>query len=467
MKRGIFALLCSQILIKITGLAYKLYLTNKPGFGDTGNAIYSSGFQVYALLLTFSSIGVPNAISKIISERLAVGDTKGSHRIFKIAFWTFAMIGLFGTIVLFLGAKIIAAKWIQIPESQYCLIALSPSIFFVSIISVFRGYFNAREKLELTAKSQILEQICKTVFTIILVEIVAKVSFNNVIIMAAVANFATTLATVISFFYVYRYYQINKREIANEISTSINYIPTRVRKTLKKILKESIPISLSSLISSFNKNIDLFTVVRGLKTFMSEKQAIIQYGILSGKIDTICLLPLSLNVPFITAMIPNISKLNALGKKKETEEIIIKYLKISVIIGVGSTICLILFSSLILKILFPNASQGASLLQLNSISIMFAIIAQTLNGILQSIGKSNVPAISFLVGMSLKFIFNITLIKIPNIGIKAAAIGNIICNITVCLIGIVVLKRCNKFSFFKKNKKNFYKKRGILSKIGE
>ena len=316
MKRGIFALLCSQILIKITGLAYKLYLTNKPGFGDTGNAIYSSGFQVYALLLTFSSIGVPNAISKIISERLAVGDTKGSHRIFKIAFWTFAMIGLFGTIVLFLGAKIIAAKWIQIPESQYCLIALSPSIFFVSIISVFRGYFNAREKLELTAKSQILEQICKTVFTIILVEIVAKVSFNNVIIMAAVANFATTLATVISFFYVYRYYQINKREIANEISTSINYIPTRVRKTLKKILKESIPISLSSLISSFNKNIDLFTVVRGLKTFMSEKQAIIQYGILSGKIDTICLLPLSLNVPFITAMIPNISKLNALGKKK-------------------------------------------------------------------------------------------------------------------------------------------------------
>ncbi len=448
MKKGIFALLCSQILIKITGLAYKLYLTNRQGFGDIGNAIYSSGFQVYALLLTFSSIGVPNAISKIISERLAVGDTKGSHRIFKIAFWTFAMIGLLGTVVLFLGARIIAVKWIQIPESQYCLIALSPSIFFVSIISVFRGYFNAREKLEFTAKSQTLEQICKTVFTIMLVEFVARISFNNVIIMAAVANFATTLATIMSFVYTYRYYQIKKREIANEISTSINYVPTRIRKTLKIILKESIPISLSSLISSFNKNIDLFTVVRGLKTFMSEKQAIIQYGILSGKIDMICLLPLSLNVPFVTAMIPTISKLNALGKKKDIEEVVLKYIKISMIIGMSSVICLILFSSLILKILFPNASDGANLLQINSVSIMFAVIAQTLNGILQSIGKINVPAISFFIGMSLKFIFNIVFIKIPNIGIKAAAIGNIICNLTVCLIGIVVLKRCNKFTFF-------------------
>ena len=52
---GIIALLFSQILIKITGLAYKLYLTNKDGFGDSGNAIYSAGFQIYALLLTFSS----------------------------------------------------------------------------------------------------------------------------------------------------------------------------------------------------------------------------------------------------------------------------------------------------------------------------------------------------------------------------------------------------------------------------
>ena len=87
--QGIIALLFSQILIKIIGLVYKLYLTNREGFGDTGNAIYSSGFQIYALLLTFSSTGVPNAISKLVAERLAIGDSRGAHRIFKIAFFTY------------------------------------------------------------------------------------------------------------------------------------------------------------------------------------------------------------------------------------------------------------------------------------------------------------------------------------------------------------------------------------------
>ena len=63
---GIFSLLISQVLVKIFGVLYSLYLTNKVGFGDEGNAIYMSGYQIYALLLTLSSIGVPNAISKLI-----------------------------------------------------------------------------------------------------------------------------------------------------------------------------------------------------------------------------------------------------------------------------------------------------------------------------------------------------------------------------------------------------------------
>ena len=69
--QSILVLMLSQVMIKLLGLAYKLYLTNKEGFGDTGNAIYNSGYQIYALLLAISSIGVPNAIAKIVSERLA------------------------------------------------------------------------------------------------------------------------------------------------------------------------------------------------------------------------------------------------------------------------------------------------------------------------------------------------------------------------------------------------------------
>ena len=66
--QSVFVLMLSQILVKILGVVYKLYLTNREGFGDKGNAIYSSGFQIYALFLTISSIGVPNAVSKFETE---------------------------------------------------------------------------------------------------------------------------------------------------------------------------------------------------------------------------------------------------------------------------------------------------------------------------------------------------------------------------------------------------------------
>ena len=62
--QGVFALMFSQVFIKVLGLVYRWYLTNKEGFGDSGNALYSAGYNIYALLLTISSIGVPNAVSK-------------------------------------------------------------------------------------------------------------------------------------------------------------------------------------------------------------------------------------------------------------------------------------------------------------------------------------------------------------------------------------------------------------------
>ena len=90
-----------------------MYLTNKQGFGDAGNAIYSSGFQIYALLLTLSSIGVPNAISKLVSQYVAIGDNKGAYRILKIAIAIFGSIGFACTSFLFLGSDYIAKVYFQ------------------------------------------------------------------------------------------------------------------------------------------------------------------------------------------------------------------------------------------------------------------------------------------------------------------------------------------------------------------
>ena len=131
------------------------------------------------------------------------GDHKGAHRIFKIAFATFAVIGLVGSLMLFFGANVIANYWLQIPDAEMTLVALSPAIFFVAISSVMRGYFNGRQNIKATARSQTIEQVFKTALTIILVEIIAVISNVSTEWMAGGATLATTLATMSGFGYLY------------------------------------------------------------------------------------------------------------------------------------------------------------------------------------------------------------------------------------------------------------------------
>ena len=437
--QGVFAIMFSQVLIKIFGMIYKLYLTNKEGFGDAGNAIYSSGFQIYALLLTLSSIGVPNAISKLVAERLAVGDSKGAHRIFKVAFATFSIIGGIGTLILFYGAKYIAYNMLQIPEAEYTLVALSPSIFFVAISSVVRGYFNGRQNLKATANSQTIEQVFKTCLTIIIVAVIGAFSSNNTIIMAAGANLATTLSTFLSFAYLYLYYGERKTEIAQDIKSSTNYKAYRIKDIIKTILSVSIPISLSSLMSVITKNIDAITVVSGLKTFMTEASAKIQYGILAGKVDALTAVPLSLNIAFATALVPTIASAKAVGNIQIARERTELSLLITILIGLPCTVGMFVFASQILNLLFPNANRGELLLQISSLTIIFSVLIQTVNAGLQGIGKIMVPATALGIGVIVKYILNLILIKNPSIGVYGAGIASLCCNVVVFLIGITVL----------------------------
>lgn len=408
--QSVITLIFSQVLIKLLGLVYNLYLTNREGFGDKGNGIVSASYQIYALLLTISSIGVPNAIAKLVSERVALGDHKGAHRIFKIAFATFAVIGLVGTLMLFFGAHIIAAEWLQIPEAEMTMVALSPAIFFVAISSVMRGYFNGRQQIKATARSQSIEQIFKTALTIILVEIVAIASNVSTEWMAAGATLATTLATLAGFGYLYLYYKIRRREIASEIRTTVNYKYQRRRNIIRKILLVSFPIALTAILSSVNKNIDSFTVVRSLKEFLPAEEAVSQYGILGGKVDTLTSLPLSINVAFSTALVPAIAAAKAKRDIKTIKRKTSFSLLVSMLIGLPCTAGMCIFAGQILNLLYPNASSGTLILQVSSLTILFTILDQTINGALQGYGLLRVPTISLGLRSNCKinFEFNIS-----------------------------------------------------------
>lgn len=450
--KNVVILLIAHVFIKILGVINKIYLTNREGFGDEGNAIYSSAFQVYALFLTISSMGIPNAVSKLVSERLAIGDAKGAHKVFKIAIISFGFLGFLLSLFVFTFAHRISNNWLQIPEAELSLLALSPSIFFVAITSVIKGYFNGRENLNIGANSQTIEQIFRTIFTIGLIEFIATTTGLDTRVMAAGAAVASTFAEITCFIYLYRYYKSVKKEIANEIRRSVNYKYRGIRKTLKDILFVSVPMSIAPIIGGINKNIDSMTIVRGLKSFLTETEAKLQYGILSGKVDTLVAFPLSFNAAFTSTLIPIVSSAKASGNYDNALRKINFSMMVALLIGIPSSVGMIVLANPILELLFPNQPDGAFLLQISAISITFIMLNQNINAILHGLGKTIIPAVSLLIGAIIKLILNTVLVPInPEKfilgGTAGAAMATVVSHIFTCLISLYVLKKSVNLKF--------------------
>ena len=451
--QGVFALMFSQVFIKVLGLVYRWYLTNKEGFGDSGNALYSAGYNIYALLLTISSIGVPNAVSKLISERITLGDVKGAHRIFKIALATFSVIGMAGTLFLLFGARTIA-NIMELPDAEMVLVVLSPSLFFVAICSVFRGFFNGQSKIKATANSQSLEQVFKTVFTIVVVELVVVFAGINTPLMAAGATVATTLSTMMSFFYLYSYYKVHKRDklVEDEIvMSSSNVMKKRVLEIVKAILWVSIPMSLSAILTSINKNIDSFTVIRSLQNFLPYEEARRHYGILSGKVELLTSLPLAFNIAFATALVPAIASARANNNIEKGVKRISFSLLTTVVIVLPCVVGMVVFADPILKLVFPNASDGAYIMQICVLATIFTAMEQTINGALQGLGKVFVPATALTIGVLAKLVLNLILVRIPYDvcplgGAVGAAFATDVCHIIAFCIVFIVLTRTVKLN---------------------
>lgn len=383
----------------------------------------------------------------LISAKVAVGDNKGAYRIFKIAISIFGLIGFIGTVILFLNAKLIANSYLGIPEAEMTIIALAPSVFIVSVLAVLRGYFNGRERIKVTANSQSLEQVIKTALTFFIVEIFSYISKNNTSMMSAGVTIASTLSTFFSFGYLYISYIRNKKEIWKDVVTSVEYEKESIIRIIRNIMYVFIPIALTSLLGSCNRSIDAFTIVNTISKFMPNEEAKLQYGILTGKVESLIVLPYSFNIAFATSLIPSISASQATGETIKAIQRIEFSILATILITLPCTGIFLTFAEPILKLLFPNAYLGKTMLKLCSISIVFVAITQTIGGVLQGLKKVKEPAIAIGVGAIVKLILNLILLPIERLNINGAIIATIISHIVVFGISFYYLKKYVSINF--------------------
>ena len=430
--------MCSQIVIKLLGFLYRIVITNVDGFGNEGNGYYNYGYQIYVLLLAISSVGIPNAIAKLVSEKCATDNFKSAYRIFRCALILFALIGGVLSVGLYVFAPFIATVICDTPKIVHTLRVLSPAILFVSVSSVVRGFFQGMKNMKATSTSQVIEQLIKCVATVVIVMCMVGAPPE---IMAAGATAATTLSTFLSLIYLAIFYKSNKADIRERLAQSKPLVHETFSKIAKSILYVAVPISLGSVVASINRVVDLTTVVQGLKAAFAGTAGLDELTMeLSGMLskgDVIINLPLALNIAFSTVLVPTVAGAMAVGDKKTACDKVSFSLLVSIIIALPATVGCMVLADEIFLLLYPNAPEGGYLFAISAITIFFSAITQTNAGSLQGLGKVFVPAIALVVGGVVKLIVNLTLIPIPEINI----LGSVFCQGIGCLITFSVVKK--------------------------
>lgn len=435
----------ASIMVRFLGFLYRIPMTNM--IGDTGNAIYSAGYYIYTFLLILSSAGLPAAISKMVSERLAAGEYRNAHKVFQISLLVSGMLGFLFMVLMLVCAKKMAFFLSDDGSSYYCILTLSPTILIVAIMSAYRGYFQGMNTMLPTALSQIVEQIFNAFFSVYLAYVLLGYGVDrtagekNIIMGAAGGTAGTGIGALAGLIVIMFSYALLKPVVYKKTKYDRNKETAETGAEIAKILlNTAAPIIAGTAVFSMTNLIDMVMVQKILINIghtLEEAKAL--YGQLSGKYVTLTTLPISISTAVATATIPSIAASMRLHQKKDVRRKMNMTLRVSMIISVPAGVGLGVLGNQIIQMLFPKAPDGGMLLIVGSVSIIFLALCQTVTGVLQGIGRVKVPVVGAILGAVVKIILNAFLIRIPSINVLGAVLSTTGCYAVASVFNLVML----------------------------
>ena len=242
--KGALILTAAGFLVKILGAIYRIPLALL--IKDEGMGLYQMAYPIYLILLSISTAGLPTAISKMVSEDVALGRYKNAYRIFWVSLTVLALVGLILTLVLVVGAEYLAVSVYRNPKAFYPIISIAPAIFFVSVMSCFRGFFQGLQDMTPSAISQVVEQIGRVVAVFILADLLLP---RGVEYAAAGAAFGPVVGAVAGLVVLILVYYNRKRSLVQKMHLDGGKGLESSIHIIYRLFFFAVPITLGGLIS--------------------------------------------------------------------------------------------------------------------------------------------------------------------------------------------------------------------------
>lgn len=442
---GSLILLLANLLVKIIGAVFKIPLVSL--LGNEGMGYFNAAYQIYAGLFVVATAGLPVAVSKMVSASTVKGNLKEAKNIFKCAYIMFVIIGITGSCILYFGADRLQALT-KYDNTANAIRTIAPAIFFVSIMSVYRGFFQGMSNMLPTAVSEVTEALAKLIVGYICAYFLIK---KGLPAAASGAIFGVTCGTVLSCAVLMFIHIKEKKSIYADIENSPS--SPSLMKICTELIKIAVPVTISASVFTLTNMIDYALIGRNLnsiKAFLPASPTEL-YGMYTGKAVVLYNLPPTLITALCMSLVPAVSRANALENRRLISETSTQSLKFTLMFSLPCCVGLFVLADPILLLLF-GSNDASLLLKLLSPAVLFVSMVLVSNAVLQATGHVMTPVINIAAGGIFKVFINMNLVSNPSININGAPIGTAVCYFVYMFLNLIQIKKITNakigFSFW-------------------
>lgn len=317
-----FILTASSFLIRVLGLIFKIFISNK--IGAEGVGLFQLIFSVYFLFITIATGGISLGVTRMVSESLACGNSREIRKIMRKCMLFSFVVGFICMIFMYNGSSLLCNFWIRDKRCIDAVKVLAISLPFLAMSSCIKGYFVGIRHIMKSSSVQVFEQVSRILIVVFFITLFMP---SDMSVALKIISFGDTFSEIIAFIILLSLY-LGERKNNNKITTKTKFSP------VKKLLNISTPILTSSLTRALLSSYENILIPNGLeKNGLLRENALGKYGALKGMTMPILFFPSSLLSAFSTLLVPEITYYSAKKQFKTVSEIIRKVIKITIILS--------------------------------------------------------------------------------------------------------------------------------------
>lgn len=437
------------VLSRIIGIARRFPMEHI--IGDKGNGFYSAAYEVYAIMLIISCYSLPLAVSKVVSAKISKRQYKSAERAFRCAMMFAVVSGGITFLVCELFGDFLAKDVMLEPMSAMALKVLGPALLIVSVMGVFRGYFQGLGTMVPTAVSQILEQIFVLIGSVagayFLFGFGSKVGelLHNEDYApaygAAGASIGPVLGSVIGLLFLFFVFAVYKKATKKQsMNTSLEKADS-YQQIFRLIILTILPVLLSTTVYNISNVLDIriynsVMIQKGLEDVKAYN-----WGVYSGKYRVIVNVPIALANAMCSSIVPVLTKLMVREEYTQAKKKVEQGMRFTMLVAIPSAVGLAVLARPIISMLFRGeVDMAVDMLHFGSVSVIFYTMSTLTNGVLQGINKMRIPVRNAAISLVIHIAFLYLTLQL-GMGINAVVYANILFATIVCILNALAIRK--------------------------